>query len=1164
MSYMVNGLDLSQNATRTVSANMPNGPDGVVSRSLSYGGMFTAGTYGQIIPIGEGRRKVAGAVIWASPVIVMTETTSGQYVIETNSETRNVYDRPNYSVTLSGYSGRSDGPFSSQLPPVPTETIITETAVPLPDTVETKFYIHAAWSAGIELGDSVRLLRIWGNGTLIYDATDPAFVTPIEYEAMRFYTGARTQALDPLFAEYEGEDTPRYFEQAVIVFQKLALGPFSDSLPTLEVELVTAVNTEVDQELFNNGLRSPYVHIFNSRSKEYTALIGDDLKTYRWEKDETPVLLRSVELTTDLATYYYPFIPSFNHLIGSVSGGSNFRTIALIDTENGATLDTFGSNGGGTTNGPTGFIFSAYMVAFPAVTTDEDVAYLVFTIGDVFDQYGVLAVMDNNGAYQLAYCGHGSVSNVVIGGLAPGIVREDDETSSVLAAMGANVIEYQVAFDNNDPADSVITSSTMYSGPSQIRGIVSLPEGVFIACSNGTFTLRVYVEQTDTWGSIWTTTNVAATPDLMAFSPHTRSAYGLFRWVAGTKLFECDLGSGNIRELATITDDLSSPQEFQLFETADNSVIVSDNGKTRRYYGGYYNLDGMSVAQFLEDFSEYCGYETVTVDGDIDDVIFGVNIDAGNWTFTSVLQDILKAYRIVKTYGEGSHVLFSRNMTADVRAISATIDESELDYLTHMPNGNDNMAASPVNTTFYRPTDTVTKYRISYYDADYNYARNEVTDSRHEVLESPGVEQTLSLPFVNVVEPMQELVSKILYDEAGAEAQHEARLSSKYIKMEPRDIIQFNLDERTIVCELTSWSFNPDFSIQVRGNNVALERFDVTEAQPVRQPTDIPRSGLVDFWIAEVPYLSAGEAAFHDDGILMHGVIAPLGAYYGGSVEQTVDGVNRYKVIDASNEPITGRLDLMLPTPTGTADNTSVLRVILDRPLADTIAEGDDETWLSGDFAVIVGKKRSDAELIYYHDVEVIDEWTVELTVLARGMRDTGITRLPLDHPIGAKVVFIQDQGVTNWLKDFDEKGLRLDYAGRGFMGAPSADVPSRHQGYAETPFSPLNPVIAAAGGGDYTITWDRQERTSFLDIASGGDPVVPVVDPRDYEVDVLAAPGGAVLRTLTVSGSETVTYTAAQIATDGTDPVAGVTVRLYQVNDLIGRGNSREWTIYG
>jgi hypothetical protein len=119
--------------------------------------------------------------------------------------------------------------------------------------------------------------------------------------------------------------------------------------------------------------------------------------------------------------------------------------------------------------------------------------------------------------------------------------------------------------------------------------------------------------------------------------------------------------------------------------------------------------------------------------------------------------------------------------------------------------------------------------------------------------------------------------------------------------------------------------------------------------------------------------------------------------------------------------------------------------------------------------------------------------------------------------------------------------------------------MPRVHTGRDLKPYAPWD-VKAAEDAGDITITWSR--RTRIGGELKDGTGTVPLGEASEvYEVDILDAPGGMVLRTLS-STSESATYAASAITTDfGTAP-ASLSVAVYQLSAVVGRGFARAVTL--
>ena len=107
-------------------------------------------------------------------------------------------------------------------------------------------------------------------------------------------------------------------------------------------------------------------------------------------------------------------------------------------------------------------------------------------------------------------------------------------------------------------------------------------------------------------------------------------------------------------------------------------------------------------------------------------------------------------------------------------------------------------------------------------------------------------------------------------------------------------------------------------------------------------------------------------------------------------------------------------------------------------------------------------------------------------------------------------------------------------------------------QGVGLRPLSPAH-VRGLRSGGDISISWIRRTR-------SGGDSwdtaEVPLFETSErYEVDILA--GAMVKRTVSTT-SPSVLYTSAQQIADFGAPQSQVSVKVYQLGAVYGRGTPR------
>jgi hypothetical protein len=173
----------------------------------------------------------------------------------------------------------------------------------------------------------------------------------------------------------------------------------------------------------------------------------------------------------------------------------------------------------------------------------------------------------------------------------------------------------------------------------------------------------------------------------------------------------------------------------------------------------------------------------------------------------------------------------------------------------------------------------------------------------------------------------------------------------------------------------------------------------------------------------------------------------------------------------------------------------------------------------------------------------------------ARKGTDWGMT-----HAVGERFVLL-DSAVKFVPLDLLELSKTRSYKAvtAGQAEADAATVNWTYDAGALRPYSPVHAEGARDGSGNLTITWARRTRVgSGVWEETGQEPPVGE-ESEKYEIDVMD--GAAVKRTLSAT-SPSVTYAAADQVTDFGSPQPSVTVRIYQISALVGRGRVREATL--
>lgn len=180
------------------------------------------------------------------------------------------------------------------------------------------------------------------------------------------------------------------------------------------------------------------------------------------------------------------------------------------------------------------------------------------------------------------------------------------------------------------------------------------------------------------------------------------------------------------------------------------------------------------------------------------------------------------------------------------------------------------------------------------------------------------------------------------------------------------------------------------------------------------------------------------------------------------------------------------------------------------------------------------------------------NRWTISGLLRARRGTDYATST----HAAGERFVLL-DGAVIYVGNDISDKGIARNYKGvtSGFAIADTAPTSFTWNAGSSTPLSVVDVAGARDGSNNLTITWQRRTRTGAAAWETGGTAPLGE-DSESYSLDVVVA--SVVVRTINAT-SETASYTAADQTTDGITPGDPVTVRIYQISALIGRGRVRE-----
>jgi hypothetical protein len=199
-------------------------------------------------------------------------------------------------------------------------------------------------------------------------------------------------------------------------------------------------------------------------------------------------------------------------------------------------------------------------------------------------------------------------------------------------------------------------------------------------------------------------------------------------------------------------------------------------------------------------------------------------------------------------------------------------------------------------------------------------------------------------------------------------------------------------------------------------------------------------------------------------------------------------------------------------------------------------------------------------EIVQFRDAELVGPGEWKLTTLLRGQAGT---ETAMRNPVAASVrIVLLDRALPQLHLTLDNRALPFFYRwGPNGKAISDPTYQTAQRQFASIGLRPLSPVqirASWAGSGDIALSWKRRTRL-------GGDsweqPDVPLAEETEsYEVDILN--GITVVRTLSASTPQA-TYTLAQQTADFGAQQYSLSLAVYQMSSVFGRGAARTATLY-
>lgn len=372
-----------------------------------------------------------------------------------------------------------------------------------------------------------------------------------------------------------------------------------------------------------------------------------------------------------------------------------------------------------------------------------------------------------------------------------------------------------------------------------------------------------------------------------------------------------------------------------------------------------------------------------------------------------------------------------------------------------------------------------------------------------------------------------------------------------YAEYEPTDVVTLTTSAGSYNVRITNKTEHPNGIIDWEG--IAEDATIYSQVGLVSTAANYPSTTLLPAGIAilrllDIPILSDT----HDDA----------GFYAAWCTTGTGDSCVLYRSTDGSTFAVLGALapESVLGAATSALGDWDGQNVFdYENTVNVTLIEGELESAsqlsvLNGENMAVLGD-----EIIQFQTATLVSGTTYQLSGLLRGR--LGTEWAMSEHSAGDRFVLVNSATWSRVPMDESLIGSTRYYKPR-MVGASLASAPITslsNQAVGLKPYRGAHLRGERDGSGNLTITWKRRTR-----IGGGWRDSVDVSlgeTTESYEVDIVSGSPLSVIRTISVS-DESASYTAAQQISDFGSTQSAVMVKVYQLNETVGRGYALEGTI--
>lgn len=473
-------------------------------------------------------------------------------------------------------------------------------------------------------------------------------------------------------------------------------------------------------------------------------------------------------------------------------------------------------------------------------------------------------------------------------------------------------------------------------------------------------------------------------------------------------------------------------------------------------------------------------------------------------------------------------------------APAATIPHDDLGAALDAPSEDD-----PVGLERANDIEVPARYALQFINEQDDYQAGTVYSDR--IVSQSEETRTTTVPVTLPPDQAQGIVDTLALDMRVGATTLRPAIDTTRPELEPTDVVQVvDVDGSTYRARIV----RENYAGGVRTLECVLDDASVLTAVGITDDTSSPTITVASYSLSDLLLLDIPILRDADDAPGLYGLMRPryTTGWAGAVLFASPDGTAYTAGDKVTTAAVFGTATTALGDWTGAAVFDEVNSVTVNVGSA-TLASATREAMLedaSLNAAVVAN------ELLQFRTATLVSAGVYTLTGLLRGRRGTEWAMT--GHAAGERFALLQTAGTARVVQVAADIGQTRHYkpvsVGRTLASADATTLAASSVGLK--PFAPVDLRASRDTTGGLVLAWKRRTRlaTQFTGVLGIQVPLGEAAEA--YEVDIMD--GAAVKRTISASAASCV-YTAAQQATDFGAVQTTVSVRVYQVSAVVGRG---------